>query len=82
MTRDLQGNPVSPQRNEVREMVQDLIARFEASNLSLPLEEVGHEVYRYGHRRLALKVQGGRLVVRGGGGFWDLMEFLEKVQVP
>jgi len=68
----------------VREKVEDLIAKFEEAGLSLPMEEVSGErgVYRYGHRKLQVLVQGGRLMVRAGGGFADLIEFLEKVQCP
>ena len=39
------------------------------------------QVYRLGNRKLSLKVQNERLVVRVGGGFCDLIEFLEKVRI-
>ena len=80
--RDSLGNVKPPQPNLVADMVAGLKHKFEENGLTLPLEEISHEVYRLGNRRLSLKVQNGRLVVRVGGGFCDLIEFLEKVRIP
>jgi len=74
-------NKTKEPQNAVEEMVQGLKVKFEENGLSLPLEQISSDVYRLGNRRLSLKVQNGRLVVRVGGGFCDLIEFLEKVRI-
>jgi len=65
----------------VEEMVDGLKQKFEENGLHLPLDKVNDEVYRLGNRKLCLKVQNERLVVRVGGGFCDLIEYLEKARI-
>jgi len=82
-TRNDRGDPkaMTVAVSLVQEMVEALCTKFEENGLLLPLERVNNEVYRLGNRKLSLKVQNERLVVRVGGGFCDLIEFLEKVRI-
>ena len=42
----------------------------------VPIERVGKGVYMFGNRRITATMQGGRLVIRVGGGFMVVTEFI------
>ena len=42
----------------------------------VPISRVGKGVYMFGNRRITATMQGGRLVIRVGGGFMVVQEFI------
>eukprot|EP00759_Apiculatamorpha_spiralis_P020148 PhF_6_TR25649/c0_g1_i2/m.36098 len=59
-------------------MVKELKSSLRQDGVVLPLRRVGHCVYLLGDKKLNLSISGGRLVVKAGGGDWDILEYLTK----
>lgn len=61
----------------VEQQVKELKERFARAGVWLPLEHLNGNVYRFQKmRKLALALQNGQLVVRVGGGFQHLVDYL------
>lgn len=43
----------------------------------VPITRIGNGVYMFGNRRIKATMQGGRLVIRVGGGFMVVEEFVQ-----
>ena len=59
----------------------DLVTRFKAVNIELPNQRAGPCQYRILGHSFQLKNMAGRLVVRKGGGYHDLIDVVEKLRL-
>ena len=69
----------SPEAVDV--MVEDFLARFHAAGISLTCTPEGPCEYRIAGTLYKVKNMSGKLVVRKGGGYRDLIELIEKLVV-
>lgn len=60
------------------DLVDELLARYiNESGTTLPIARISEGWYLFGTRKIYAKVMNGRLVVRVGGGYSNLKEFIE-----
>ena len=69
----------SPEAVDV--MVDDFLARFQAAGISLACEREGPCEYRIAGALHKVKNMSGKLVVRKGGGYRDLIDLVEKLVI-
>ncbi len=63
------------------DLVDELLARYiNETGTQLPISRLQEGWYLFGTRKIYAKVMNGRLVVRVGGGFSNLKEFIEIYQ--
>lgn len=65
----------------IGDLVDELLARYiNESGTTLPIARISEGWYLFGTRKIYAKVMNGRLVVRVGGGYSGLGEFIEIYQ--
>lgn len=61
------------------DLIDELIAKhFNALSRPMPIKRLGDGFYIFGSRKIYVKLLAGRLVVRVGGGFMSINEFMEQ----
>lgn len=61
------------------DLIDELIAKFfNAMKNPIPIKRLGDGFYIFGTRKIFVKLMNGKLVVRVGGGFMSIEEFLEQ----
>jgi hypothetical protein len=59
--------------DEVDKMLSDVLARL---GLNLPINRLGGGYYMFGTKKIYCKIINGKLVVRVGGGYMGIEEFI------
>jgi hypothetical protein len=59
--------------DEVDEMLARMLAEL---GCKVPIKRLGDGYYLFGTRKIYAKIMNGRLVIRVGGGYMDLIEFV------
>jgi len=75
-TKNIFTNPQNPQELDLA--VIDLIGKYAQRSIHLPLIRQGDYTYSLGSKKLNLRLSGGTLMVRQGGGYQDLVGYLNK----
>lgn len=81
MKKLLRSHPAKYSAQAVDHAVKELVDELESMGLKLPLERVKDFTYSLYQRQLRLNVLSGKLHVRTGGGYQDLLAFLDRTQL-
>ena len=58
-------------------MVDELLAKYvNMANCSVPIKRLGNGFYLFGTKKIFAKIMNGKLVIRVGGGFMVIEEFI------
>jgi len=81
MKKLLRSHPAKYSAQAVDHAVKEMVEELKSMGLSLPLKRVKDFTYTLNQRQLRLNVLSGKLHVRTGGGYQDLLAFLDRTQL-
>ena len=60
------------------DLVDELIAKYlNENNINLPVKRLGDGYYLFGTKKIYARIMNGKLVIRVGGGFMSVEEFMQ-----
>ena len=61
------------------DLVDEMLARYISDQgVKIPISRIGHQLYMFGTRKIYAKIMNNRLVVRVGGGFMGIDQFVQQ----
>jgi len=81
MRKLLRSHPAKYSAQAVDKAVEELIGELESMGLRLPLKRVKDFTYCLNSKKMRLNVLSGKLHVRTGGGYQELLAFLDRLQL-